>query len=317
MNQTDNDRKQARLVEIDDETAGQRLDNYLFRTLKGLPKSRVYRIIRKGEVRVNGRRIKPDWRLQAGDQVRIPPIVHLPDREQAVGHFHDLPGMILYESDRLLIINKPSGMAVHGGSGQQVGVIESLRHALPDGDRLELVHRLDRGTSGCLMVARRRSYLRLLQDALRKPGQIRKRYLALVHGEWPDSLTEVDQPLLTVSPTGQERVTRVDATGKPATTRFRVIARESGLTLLQASPMTGRTHQIRVHARWARHPLAGDDRYGDRLLDTEMGFSQLMLHARGLDIPALGGQPAVSVEAPLNDAFAETLRKHFKEDLNI
>ena len=304
----------ARIVSIDADLAGQRLDNFLIRQLKGLPKSRIYRIIRKGEVRVSGRRAKPETRLAAGDQVRIPPVAHLPQRDEAVGHFHDLDAMILHDSPGLLVINKPAGMAVHGGSGQSVGVIESLRHARPEGQRLELVHRLDRGTSGCLMVAKKRSYLRLLQDALRKPGTIRKTYAALVHGHWSGEEL-IDQPLLTVSNKGTERFTRVDPAGRPASTRFRGIASHKGLSLVAASPLTGRTHQIRVHARWARHPLLGDDRYGDRTLDDTVGARTLMLHAWRLSIPALGDFPPLEVSADPDASFSGFFRNYFKTEL--
>lgn len=323
MNSTTNSSSatKARIVEIDEEKAGQRIDNFLLKSLKGLPKSRVYRIIRKGEVRINGKRVKPERRLAAGDQVRIPPLAHLPERDSAVGHFKDLDGLILHEDKALLVINKPAGMAVHGGSGQSVGVIESLRHALPEGDRLELVHRLDRGTSGCLMVAKKRRYLRLLQEALRHPGTIRKTYLALVHGEWGQPVT-IKEPLLTVSRAGLERYTRVDSDGKPAETRFEALAANKTLSLVAASPLTGRTHQIRVHARWNRHPLVGDDRYGDQTMDSDIvrgtgsqAGRTLMLHAWRLQIPLLEDFPAVTVSALPPESMTTCFRNHFSQDL--
>jgi 23S rRNA pseudouridine955/2504/2580 synthase len=211
---------------------------------------------------------------------------------------------VVYEDDHLLIVNKPAGMAVHGGSGVSVGVIESLRHARSEGNRLELVHRLDRGTSGCLMVSKRRSYLRLLQDALRKPGQIKKHYLALVHGRWARKMAQVDQPLLTSSISGKERVTRVNAQGKFAVTDFSLIEANDEMSIVRASPRTGRTHQIRVHARWVRHPLVGDTRYGDQILDQTTGMEgRLMLHAAELQIPALGDRPAIHANAPMDEDF--------------
>jgi 23S rRNA pseudouridine955/2504/2580 synthase len=303
----------VQLVEIDAEMAGQRLDNFLIKSLKGLPKTRVYRIIRKGEVRVNGKRTKPHAKLVAGDVVRIPPITHLPERDQAIGSFKDLGSLVLYEDNHLLVINKPAGMAVHGGSGISVGVIESLRNAMPDGNRLELVHRLDRGTSGCLMVAKRRSYLRLLQEALRHPGQIKKHYVAMCHGNWTGKETvSVNQPLLTSSPGGKERTTRVDPTGKTAATRFQLIAKGEDCSLVRASPFTGRTHQIRVHGRWLRHPLVGDTRYGDEQLDRAIGFTnRLMLHAAELQIPALGEHASVHIKAPLDDDFEAKVGRKF------
>ena len=305
-------RSKVRLVEIDEELAGRRLDNFLAGLLKGLPKSRIYRIIRKGEVRINGKRSLPRARLRAGDQVRIPPVTRMPERKSAVGSFHDMEKLILHEDERLLVINKPAGMAVHGGSGVNVGVIESLRHWREEGKRLELVHRLDRGTSGCLMVAKRHSYLRLVQEALRKPGQVRKEYLALVHGNWPEKTTVVDQPLLTTSHAGKGRTTKVSRTGKAAKTRFRLLAQASGISLIQARPLTGRTHQIRVHARWAGHPLLGDDRYGREDMDSRSGYSgRLMLHAVSLSIPSLANHPPVSVTAPLDREFQSWVDMNF------
>ncbi|MGV0036341.1 MAG: RluA family pseudouridine synthase [Candidatus Azotimanducaceae bacterium WSBS_2022_MAG_OTU7] len=302
----------VQIREIDADTAGQRLDNYLIKMLKGLPKSRIYRIIRKGEVRINGKRCKPEIKLVAGDLVRIPPIQHLPARSTAVGHFNDLEGLMVYEDEHLLIINKPAGMAVHGGSGVSVGVIESLRHARPEGSRLELVHRLDRGTSGCLMVSKRRSYLRLLQDALRQPGQIKKHYLAVVHGRWPRKMVQIEQPLLTSSNAGKERITRVNGQGKYAVTDFSLLEATDELSIVRASPRTGRTHQIRVHARWARHPLVGDTRYGDQTLDQVSGVEgRLMLHAAELQIPALGARPAIHVKAPMDEDFLLKVKASF------
>ncbi len=301
-------------IEVDSEDAGQRLDNFLMRTLKGLPKSRIYRIIRKGEVRINGKRCKPDSRLTSGDIVRIPPIHRLAERSSAVGSFNDLDSLILHEDDRLLIINKPAGMAVHGGSGVNVGVIESLRHVRDEGNRLELVHRLDRGTSGCLMVAKRRSYLRLLQDALRRPGQIRKHYLALVHGEWPRGLRVVEEPLLTTSKAGRERVTRISSDGKESKTEFTCLASDGETSLVRAYPVTGRTHQIRVHARWARHPILGDDRYGNDDMDRMLGHSgRLLLHAGELFIPSLGDYPAIKAKAPLDEEYQLKVDSRYPE----
>lgn len=302
----------VQIVDIDTEDAGQRLDNFLIRALKGLPKSRIYRIIRKGEVRINGKRCRPESRLAAGDRVRIPPIQRLAERSSAVGNFKDLKNLVIYEDDRLLIVNKPAGMAVHGGSGVSVGVIESLRHLREEGDRLELVHRLDRGTSGCLMVSKKRSYLRLLQDALRKPGQIRKHYLALVHGDWPEGRTLVDEPLLTTNNAGKERNTRVSSDGKDARTEFTGLATDGEVSLVRAYPVTGRTHQIRVHARWARHPILGDDRYGSQELDGLLSYSgRLALHAHELFIPALDAFPAIQAKAPLDQDLQVEVKSRF------
>jgi 23S rRNA pseudouridine955/2504/2580 synthase len=305
--------EKVRTVLIDEDSAGQRLDNFLLRELKGVPKSKVYRVIRRGEVRINGGRAKPLQKLKAGDRVRIPPVRQGEPGPAAVGSFQDLDALILFEDSHLLILNKPAGMAVHGGSGVQAGVIESLRHALPREKHLELVHRLDRGTSGCLMVAKKRKYLKLLQDALRQPGRISKFYQAVVHGAWPDTLDAVDQNLLTVSRSGQERFTRVDPVGKPALTTFRVIARAESLSWIEASPKTGRTHQIRVHARWARYPIVGDDRYGDQARDELLAVRprRMLLHAHRLVIPAMDDRPAIEVAAPLDQRFSAFTEKYF------
>ena len=326
---------------IDAEGAGQRLDNFLLKTLKGLPKSRVYRIIRKGEVRINGKRAQPATRLASGDDVRIPPVGHLPLRSTAVGTFKNLEALILYQDESLLVLNKPAGMAVHGGSGIGVGVIESLRHIL--GEDLALVHRLDKGTSGCLMIARKRGYLRLLQQALRDTGVIGKEYLALVHGRWPDHTGFIDARLQTRATSSGGKTTRVihagavsgnspdSLTGKAALTRFSVIASEDDASLVKASPVTGRTHQIRVHALYARHPVLGDLRYGDeqrdRALSAWLGnragtpgasgpsagqkIPRLMLHSQSLMIPALGGHPAVTVSAPMDQDMSRLIKQLF------
>lgn len=304
----------VRLVEIGTEAAGQRLDNYLIRLLKGLPKSRVYRIIRKGEVRINGRRVKPHVRLAPGDTVRIPPISHLPVRQQAVGTFKNLNETIIYEDNFLLVLNKPAGMAVHGGSGVNVGIIESLRHALPDGGDYELVHRLDRDTSGCLMIAKRRGYLRLVQGALRQTRQIGKTYLAVVYGKWPDDPVTANHRIETRVSSGGERISRVSKLGKPAITEFSKLAGNSDLSLVSASLLTGRTHQIRVHARYLRHPLVGDPKYGDEIRDRDLKPPRMMLHASSLSIPALGDHPALEIHAPLDNAMGDFIAAAFGEN---
>ena len=314
INDPSEGRSRVRTVAVATEDAGQRLDNFLIRSLKGLPKSRIYRIIRRGEVRINGRRSRPDTRLSAGDKVRIPPVNRLAVRSDAIGSFHDPGNLVVYEDERLLIVNKPAGMAVHGGSGVQVGVIESLRHWREEGNRLELVHRLDRGTSGCLMVAKRRSYLRLLQAALRQPGRVRKQYLALVHGHWPENLGTITEPLLTTSRVGKERITRVSSKGKAAGTEFACLGTDGECSLVSARPVTGRTHQIRVHARWAQHPILGDDRYGNQAMDQQLGHSgRLMLHAMGLSIPALGDFPAIQAKAPPDEEFRLKVNSRFPD----
>ncbi len=297
--------REVRFVDIEPDHAGQRIDNYLMRELKGLPRSRVYRLLRKGEVRINGRRVKPATRLSVGDRLRIPPVRLPPESESRSFYIeNNIEKTIIYESNVMLILNKPSGMAVHGGSQLAAGVIESLRRVRPRDRTLELVHRLDRGTSGCLMVARKRSYLKLLQAELHRKERLKKGYLAIVHGAWPARRQEINAPIQRVVHKSGERFCRVDSQGKPSLTRFRVIGRGNGLSALEVIPVTGRTHQIRVHCRFAGSPVVGDDRYGRESQDQpwrDRGFNRLMLHAQRLEIPALGEHPAVSVEAPLDE----------------
>ena len=307
--------RQARVqwATVDDDMAGQRLDNFLLARLRGVPKSMVYRIVRKGEVRVNKGRVKPDTRLSAGDVVRIPPVVQKQkpeqpkpgDRVQAV-----MEAAIVFENDDLLVVNKPSGIAVHGGSGLSFGLIEVLRASRPEARFLELVHRLDRDTSGLVMVARKRSALRFLQDELRQK-RIRKHYHALVAGSWSPTCERVEQPLLRFQMPNGERRVRVGDEGKPSLTLFRCLRRYQGYSLVEASPVTGRTHQIRVHATWAGHPIAGDDKYMD---DASLkafrsaGGQRLMLHARALEFRLPGSGEVRQFEAPYDDAFAGFLK---------
>jgi 23S rRNA pseudouridine955/2504/2580 synthase len=300
----------ARIVEVAPDDAGQRLDNFLLARLKGAPRSLVYRIVRGGEVRVNSGRAKPDRRLEAGDRVRVPP-VRLSERDPAVpsrGLCDELAGRILFENEGVLVMDKPSGLAVHGGSGLSLGLIEALRAMRPDAKSLELVHRLDRDTSGCVMVAKKRSVLRHLHEGLRE-GKVSKRYLALVRGRWPASRTRVTAALEKNTLSSGERVVRADDTGKRAETLFRVLSAFDEATLVEASPLTGRTHQIRVHAQISDHPIAGDDKYGDREFDKRMrahGLRRLFLHAASLAFTLPSGEK-VEVSAPLDPALASVL----------
>lgn len=273
-------------LRIAEEAAGQRLDNFLLTQLKGVPKSHVYRLLRKGEVRVNKGRAKPDYRLEPGDVVRLPP-VRRPEpgaptaRGRSAGA--ELEACILHEDERVIVLDKPSGIAVHGGSGLSHGVIEALRAARPDAPYLELVHRLDRETSGCLLIAKRRSALRMLHELLRD-GKVEKRYLALVKGRWELGQVRLEDRLRkTVR--GGERVVTVDESGKHAASIFRPVQIGSAASLLEVRIMTGRTHQIRVQAAEAGHPLAGDERYGDRAYNQRMkalGLGRLFLHAASI-----------------------------------
>ncbi|GKX54752.1 pseudouridine synthase [Leminorella grimontii] len=301
------------MVTVTADTAGQRVDNFLIAQLKGVPKSMIYRILRKGEVRVNKKRIKPEYKLEDGDILRIPPVRVAEKVENVVSAKLDkvaaLEHCIIFEDEHLLVLNKPSGTAVHGGSGLSFGAIEGLRALRPDARFLELVHRLDRETSGVLLVAKKRSALRSLHEQLRLKT-MQKDYLALVRGQWQSHCKVVQAPLLKNVLQSGERIVRVDAEGKPSETRFKVEERFSFATLIKASPVTGRTHQIRVHALHAGHPIAFDDRYGDREFDAQLagtGLDRLFLHAAALrfEHPATG--ETMRVEAPMDDRLRRCL----------
>lgn len=301
------------LVTIAADEAGQRIDNFLRNQLKGVPKSMIYRIVRKGEVRVNKKRIKPEYKLQPGDEVRIPP-VRIAERDEApvsakLDKVAALNDCIIFEDDHLLVLNKPSGTAVHGGSGLSFGVIEGLRALRPEARFLELVHRLDRETSGVLLVAKKRSALRALHEQLRMKG-MQKDYLALVRGQWQSHCKVVQAPLLKNILQSGERIVRVNAEGKPSETRFKVEERFEHATLVKASPVTGRTHQIRVHALHAGHPIAFDDRYGDRDFDAELkgtGLDRLFLHAAALRFEHPNTGETMRVEAPMDKKLRHCL----------
>ena len=297
---------------VDAEYAGQRIDNYLIRILKGVPKSMVYRILRKGEVRVNKGRIKPTYRLKAGDELRIPPIRMSADSNPGSSAAGErLESRILYEDKRIIILNKPSGIAVHGGSGIQFGVIESMRKSRTDLHFLEFVHRLDRDTSGCLVLAKKRSALRQLHELLRV-GKIQKRYLALVQGNWQYGTKRIDVPLQKQVLRSGERVVRVSEHGKAASSTFRPLAVSSKASLLEVEIHTGRTHQIRVHAAHTGHPIAGDEKYGDESFNrylASLGFKRLFLHARGIAFELEEPHVDIAINAPLDKKFEDVLSK--------
>jgi len=304
------------LVRVDGESAGQRIDNFLFRYLKGVPKSHVYRVLRRGEVRVNKGRVRADHRLQAGDLIRIPPLRAAEPRGPGVAPPEQIARIgrsVLYEDDRLLVIDKPSGLAVHGGSGLSFGLIEALRQLRP-GASLELVHRLDRDTSGCLVISKRRSTLRNLHELIRR-GEMEKRYLALILGDLKRERVTVDAPLVKNVLKGGERLVRVDsAEGKPARTVFRRLRRlrldEGPVTLVEALLLTGRTHQIRVHAAHLGTPLAGDPKYGDFEANRRLkalGLSRLFLHASALSLCADYMSRPLRVESPLPEELERVL----------
>ncbi|KRW69068.1 23S rRNA pseudouridylate synthase [Pseudomonas sp. TTU2014-066ASC] len=314
MTNTPSQASSVQMLEVSPEFAGQRIDNFLRNQLKGVPKTLIYRILRKGEVRVNKGRIKPEYKLQAGDLVRVPPL-RLAERDEpaplAQGLLERLEAAIVYEDKALIVLNKPAGIAVHGGSGLSYGVIEALRQLRPDARELELVHRLDRDTSGLLMVAKKRSMLRHLHQELRGDG-VDKRYMALVRGRWETGKKQVNAPLLKNTLRSGERMVEVTDEGKEALTLFRVLRRFGDFaTLVEARPVTGRTHQIRVHARHAGHAIAGDSKYGDEDFSSEireLGGKRLFLHAYGLKVPLPDGGE-LNLEAPVDEVWSQTLGK--------
>lgn len=295
--------------------AGQRIDNYLARHVKDVPRSLIYRILRTGEVRVNGRRARPDYRITEGDRVRLPPLKRKPAAEgkapsKSLRDF--ILDAVIHEDRDLIVVNKPAGVAVHGGSGLSFGVIEALRAARPDARDLELVHRLDRETSGCLLIAKRRTALRELHALLRERS-MEKSYLALVVGRWPFGAKTIDLPLRTNLKQGGERVVRVHSEGQEALSTFTPVQQFGKLaTLLSVSIGTGRTHQIRVHAAHAGHPIACDEKYGDRDKDAvlkKLGLQRMFLHAHALSFQRGESRERFRVEAPLPPELQELLNR--------
>jgi 23S rRNA pseudouridine955/2504/2580 synthase len=313
----DEKRPGVRQIEVDSEGAGTRLDQFLMRLLPSVPRSRVFRIVRKGEVRVNGKRADANQRLQERDIVRVPPIRIEP--EPAPGEparvssraRETIEAAVISQDDRLIVLDKPAGVAVHGGSGLSFGVIEALRAMRPD-EELELVHRLDRETSGCLLVARRRSALRTLHELMRE-GLVEKRYLTLVKGHWNLGHTKIDAPLRTDIRVGGERTVKVHSSGKEAISEFKPIQWFGNqATLLDVSLHTGRTHQIRVHAAHAGHPVAGDEKYGDEAFNEEMkaaNLHRMFLHSHSISFEwpqgAHGG--LFSASAPLPEELSAVI----------
>lgn len=291
----------VRYVEVDESREGQRLDNFLLGQLKGVPKSHVYRLLRRGEVRVNGGRVKPEYRLEAGDRVRIPPVRQKPRVQPGGEGFEWLIDRVLYEDEDLMVLDKPAGLPVHGGSGVPVGLIEALRALRPEIPDLELVHRLDRDTSGCLLLAKRRPVLVELHRALRD-GEMEKRYLALLQGRWRGGARRITASLARDQLQGGERRVGVSDEGKEAESRFIPKGFYGPATLVEVALVTGRTHQARVHAVYAGHPIAGDEKYGERSFNREMaalGLKRLFLHAATLRFPHPGHNADLEVESPL------------------
>ncbi len=305
----------ATLQHVDESSENQRIDNYLQKILKGVPKSHIYRILRSGEVRVNSRRVQASYRLQDGDKVRVPPIrtAAKADRTPPIGSGPVFSGPVLFEDDDLLIVDKPGGVAVHGGSGVSSGVIEQLRRARPGQRFLELVHRLDRDTSGVLVLAKKRPALTALHAQLRA-GSVRKHYLALVMGEWTDGKRQVKAALHKYVTAAGERRVVVAEEGQEAHTIFRLIRSLPGYTLLDAELKTGRTHQIRVHLAHVGFPIAGDDKYGafeanKRLM--KQGLKRMFLHAASIEFRHPRDAALLRIEAPLApelQKFLQSLR---------
>jgi len=314
-NEIESAKPQVRFITIDGEDAGQRIDNFLLKTLKGVPKSHIYRLLRKGEIRVNKKRIKPEYKMVADDILRIAPI-RVAEKTEGVSPqlniVASLEKQILFEDERLIVINKPSGMAVHGGSGLSFGLIEAMRALRPDARMLELVHRLDRDTSGCLVIAKKRSALRHLHEQLRNKT-VQKFYHALVKGRWSAKLTRVTEGLKKNDLKSGERVVVVDnINGKEAETRFKVLQYYTNATLIRAFPVTGRTHQIRVHCQVKGHSIACDAKYGNEGFDEQMkdvGLKRLFLHAASIEFIHPLTEQRLKIEAPLEPSLDKVLKK--------
>ena len=288
-------------IDVTEDYSGQRLDNFLMARLKGVPRSKIYNIIRKGEVRVNKGRAKPTYKLIAGDRVRVPPVQMAESREVQVSDslFKLLQRSIVYEDRDWLVINKPNDLAVHGGSGLSLGLIEAMRKIRPEDKFLELCHRIDKATSGCVVLARRRASLKLFHRCLREKA-LQKNYLAVVVGRWPRSTNAVKLALQKNVLASGERIVRTDPEGKRSVTLFEVEEPLQGYTLVQASPVTGRTHQIRVHCQAMGHAIVGDDKYGNREMNkkaAELGFRHLFLHAHCIELPVIDDSKSSSMIA--------------------
>lgn len=291
-------------MEVGVHSEAQRIDNFLMSHLKGVPKSRIYRLIRKGEVRINKKRAKPDTKLHAGDLVRVPPIrvaqgsTSVPPGQGLVDL---LSNAVLYEDEQLIVINKPQGLAVHMGSGLQTGLIEALRWIKKDQGReedfLELAHRIDKDTTGCVVIAKNPMFLKYLQAEF-KARRVHKCYHAIVHGQWPDDITEVNAPLLKRDVHEGEKIVTVDEAGKASNTHFKLIKSSPKASFIEASPLTGRTHQIRVHCQYAGHPILGDRKYTTLQPNSLSWVKTLCLHAASIEFMLEDGRK-ISVQAPL------------------
>ena len=303
----------ATWLEVGEESEAQRIDNFLLRRLKGVPKSHVYRVLRSGEVRVNSRRVKPDYRLKVGDKVRVPPVRVAKRGEKRVVHPIAFP--VVFEDPSLLVIDKPSGAAVHGGSGVSLGVIEALRAARPEAKLLELVHRLDRDTSGLLIVAKKRAALLELHRMLRE-SEVEKVYVAIVKGRWQGGKRDLKDSLHKYVTAKGERRVSVHSEGQSAATKVKPLQVGAEFSFLELRLVTGRTHQIRVHLAHAGHPVLGDDKYGDFELNRALarqGVKRLFLHARRLAFKhPIDGQQ-IKLESPLPEDMLQFCRSNFEK----
>ncbi|MHA7840707.1 MAG: RluA family pseudouridine synthase [Gammaproteobacteria bacterium] len=295
---------QVSFLSVSADYVGQRLDNFLIRNLKGVPKSHIYRLIRRGEVRINKKRCKPEQRLEFGDSVRIPPIRQGDKGEVSIHHdaIVYLEECILYEDNDLLVVNKPAGLATHGGTGLHYGLIEALRILRPKQSYLELAHRIDKPTSGCLLIAKKPSLLKAIHEQWTQ-GKVEKHYDLLVYGKWPKHLTYVDAPLLKIQQKGGGHKVQVSEKGKSSLTAFHVQQRYKKTTLLEAHLHTGRTHQIRVHAYHAGFPIVGDERYyttASMAYDKQANYKRLCLHAKRIKITLEGWSQPLCFEVEAN-----------------
>lgn len=308
---SENAKPSVQFKTVADEHEGQRIDNYLMRELKGLPKSKIYSLLRQGQIRIDGKRAKPDARVVPGQVIRIPPLrldeaapVAAPSRQLS----NLLADRIVFEDKGLIVINKPAGLAVHGGSGVNLGLIEALRAIRPDEKSLELVHRLDKETSGLLMVAKKRSVLKDLHEQLRN-GSMHKAYITLLAGTWRGKNHRIEAPLFKFLAANGERFVRVDKQGKEARTDFVTLKNFKQATLVEAILFTGRTHQIRVHTQYAGHPVVGDEKYGDEATNKQfraLGMGRMFLHSAKLEIEYNGKRQ--QFEAPLDKELAEFIK---------
>jgi 23S rRNA pseudouridine955/2504/2580 synthase len=312
MSRVKNIKTEVSYVTVDGEQHQRRIDNFLTSYCKGLPRARIYQMVRRGEIRVNGGRVKQGYRLQQGDRVRIPPYTSaekselLPPGEQLLDMMQDC---VLFNNDDLIVLNKPAGMVVHGGTGRSYGVIELLRYLYPRETGLQLVHRLDQDTSGCLLIARNARMLKVLHSAMTS-GEVKKTYKALLKGQLSESVIEVNQPLKRNYLRSGERMVQVDNHGKQSKTRFEVEKLYPAATLVKVSLMTGRTHQIRVHAGYLDHPVAGDTKYGDREFNKFMrkaGLRRMFLHASDIVVPVVSGLETTGFTAPLPDDLRDLI----------